>query len=464
MFLIFLHRTADQFAVPVFVPLSESLFRLGFLADDVVATTQNQRGDCDQAREHHDDIQGLSLGSGFVLIPRVASELDCHHDSLTEPLSGNRTEIPMSHFEQFHRLISEFERLPPGVVPVAMMEEAVRIADVHLELKDQFLARSCLISACFAGGKPLPLFVALTWCLSKLDDRSLELDRYELLTLLWQCKHAIAYSPSFTSISYQRFQEMLDDVLRRYQVAGVSPRAVYMLAANGELFMGHLDRARELHAQGKQCRRDELAETYVWEVFFEVDLLMADEQEDEALVLLEPMLADPTLADDVDPWFVNRAMFLLLKKGREQEAMAHQRRVIAKIARNPKFIANVGSQLSFLALVGKENRAVNLMERHLELAWTASDQASRLFFGLHSWFLMQFLANRGQDTIGIRLPTLGHPELAIELPKQHNDRFSTQELADWFLTYYRRFADEFNERNGNQHIEQYIQKVQGRLN
>jgi hypothetical protein len=369
----------------------------------------------------------------------------------------------MSHFEQFHRLIDQQGRLPPGAVPVMMMQEAVRIADVHLDIQNQFYARSCLISACFAGGKPLPLFVALAWCLAALDNQSLELDRYELATLLWQCKHAIAYSPSFTSISYQRFQDLLRDVLDRYANAGASPRAVYMLAGNGELFMGHKELGMELHARGKDCRRDEMAETHVWELFFEVDLLVAEEREDEALAMMEPMLANPERADDVDPWFVNRAIFILFKKGRLAEAKAHQRRVIAKIARNPKFVASVGCHLSFLTIAGMESRALNLMERHVELGLTASDQSSRLFFGLHAWFLLQHLANRGQATVGMRLPDLASFDCSIQLPEQRDGKVNTQELADWFLQDYRKLADAFNERNGNQYIDEYIKTVEDRL-
>ncbi len=370
----------------------------------------------------------------------------------------------MSVSRQFHQLIQESRKLPPGALPVSMLEEAVRMADAHLDTMDQFYGRSCLINACFAGGKPLPLFVALAWNLAVLDKKSFQLTPYQLDELLWHCKHAISYSPSFTTVSYDRFQQMLGDVLKRYSEAGFSPRPVYQLAAAGESFMGHQEIALELHETGKTFAKDSLSETPPWELYLDIHMLFAEDREDEAISRIEPMLADPRRAEDVDPWFVYLMLFRLLDLDREQEAIGHHQRVIAKIQHNPKFVSQVGNHASFLASIGRESRALVLIEKHFDMALAASDQYTRLIFSLHGWFLMQRLANQGETDIAFRIPQCAaDAEMTLPLPESDRGRVATQEMANWFEQDHQRLVEAFNQRNGNSHISTYFEEMAGRM-
>ena len=374
----------------------------------------------------------------------------------------------MSAFEKFQELIQDAYDLEPSPVAVTLAEEAVRIADSQLSIAQQFWARTHLVRLCFMSGKPLPMLVAIAWSLAVIDRKEYEPDAEELEIMLWQCKHAVTYSSSFTTISYEQYRKLYEDVVKRYIAAGASPRSVHQIGSSCELFMGKFAAADECIQKARQAPRDQYAETHAWEVFFEADHFLSRDQNEDALRLMEPMLADPVQARDVDPWFVSSSMFELLRTGRQEEAVIHQRRALKKVSGNAKFISQIANHICFLAMIHDDVQAVKLVEQHLEIGLTAPDQSSRLDFCLNCWFLLQSLKKRGRSEIQLRFPDLSslhEPDgtQRKELPPGKNGRFDLDELSVWFQKDYQKLADQFRIRNENEHVDNLIDRVIRRL-
>ena len=372
----------------------------------------------------------------------------------------------MSPIDKFYQLINEAYDLKPSPVAVTLAEEAVRLADVHLPIELRFIGRSILINVCFAGGKPVPMLAAIAWSLGVVDREEYVPDSEELESLLWQCKHAVTYSSCFASISYKQFSGLLADVLKRYQAVNASPRSVYMITSSSELFMGHFDAADDCLQKGRVSRRDRYAETPAWELFFEVDHLVARDQDAEALERLRPMLKDPFRAMDVDPWFVGMTMFELLRQGEREDAIRHHKRALKKISGNSKYTSHTSRHISFLSIVGENEKALKLLEAHLEIGLTAPDHSSRLDFCLNSWVLMRRLINAGRNSLKIRFPNLkklaGPDGARVELPQEPSGSAGTYDLeilAAWFEEDFTQITNAFNERNGNQFLDRQIRQA-----
>src|SRR5690349_10358828 len=71
---------------------------------------------------------------------------------------------------QFDELIAEADGLPPGPAQLAVLEQAVRLADTLNDVDLGFEARSDLMDAALGVGRGDLLSVAFAWCLAKYDE------------------------------------------------------------------------------------------------------------------------------------------------------------------------------------------------------------------------------------------------------------------------------------------------------
>lgn len=362
----------------------------------------------------------------------------------------------MSYSAEHEQLVQRAMEMGDNPAAVPLLEDAIRIADGHLDSEHSFATRQQLIRLCFATGQPTQLMVAMAWCLSAMDKNLYEPDEYELRLLLWQCKHCVTYAPRFATISYEKFDRLFKDVLARYAAAGVSPRFLYMLAGEGELFMGHTDVGRDYLKRGWKQPRDWSAESSQWELFVKVAQCSYEDDDERALELMETVLADPSKADDVYPWFVNEALYPLLTRGRKAEAFAHQKRVYRSIKGNPKFTCHASTHMSFLAVIGELEDALAILASFAEHGMSAADHWTRLWFQLHGWFLMERLLKAGEDTLPVELL----PDSFAETCGSSSD---VRQISRAFERGFRELIEQFAERNGNRYVDLSYKEVAERL-
>lgn len=358
----------------------------------------------------------------------------------------------MPEFEELYELLQTAENMSPGPLQVATLDRAVQIADVLKDLEWQLYARTVLISAAFSGGGPNEIFTAVTWCLGRIDQIKGTDFEQDLSLLLWQCKHVIAYAPSYLEISYKQFSDMLADVIRRYREFGASPRSVYMIACASEVDMGHFEKAEEYLEQFPTEPSDEFQETDEWELYVKARYLFQTGHQDEGFSIIEPMLEKPEIANDVDPWFASLSFVPLVRANRIDEALAHQRRTWSKIQGNPKFTGHFGSHFMVLALTGHLSKALSMFERSFEITHDFPTAGSRFTFYLESWFLMD------------RLMANGHTDAPVRIPKgvtigPNDESCSVEEMSRWLESQFLKLADKFNERNGNSEFTRQIEEV-----
>ena len=123
--------------------------------------------------------------------------------------------------DDIDRLIAEAERLPHGPSRIALVEEAVRIADSRNDLPKAFQCRLELVSAASSGGQPDVQLVAFSWCLSQFDrDKKLFGGRATEIDLLWKYKWIAGALPAFYQISRGQIAATVEDLRRRYKADG----------------------------------------------------------------------------------------------------------------------------------------------------------------------------------------------------------------------------------------------------
>src|SRR5262249_61142281 len=136
------------------------------------------------------------------------------------------TTVSASYQAQINDLLYEAAVLPHGASKVALLEEAVRLADSHGDIGLGFDVRKDLVNACNFSGFPEKTLVAFSWRLAQVDRSPEEFDENDLL---WEYKWIATLLPQYPQITRTQILEMLDDLKRRYLHAGSSLRPVYSL-------------------------------------------------------------------------------------------------------------------------------------------------------------------------------------------------------------------------------------------
>src|SRR5579884_3112427 len=115
---------------------------------------------------------------------------------------------------QVEELMDQAAVLPDGPSKLALLEEAVRLADVHQDTALADEARDDLIRTATFSGYPEKSLVAFSWRLAQ-SDRDPEV--FPEQALLWQYKWIANSLKYFPQITRTQIEDAFDDLARRCQ-------------------------------------------------------------------------------------------------------------------------------------------------------------------------------------------------------------------------------------------------------
>jgi len=342
-------------------------------------------------------------------------------------------------------LVEQARRLPDGPAKLALLEEAVRRADVQQQPKLGFALRKDLIRAATFSGAKEKAMVAFSWRLAQCDR---EPEQFAEDDLLWEYKWIVDSATDFPQITRGQIADMLADMERRYERGGRGKRAVYKLRCLTAQAMGLAEEARAAHrlwndaplGKGTDCplcERNSLVQ---------YQLLAGDEE--RALELAEPLVGTlgKVLRCAEVPHETYAAVLLpLLRRGRLDEASNYHALGYRLVAGNAEFLHAVARHLRFVTATLNLARAVQLFEKHLPWAVETNNPFRRFEFYQSARFLLETLRETHQETVAARLPAA----LAVA----HAERsYRVADLAAYFDEQCRELAERFNARNGNDYF------------
>jgi hypothetical protein len=354
------------------------------------------------------------------------------------------------HQASIDRLVVEAMSMGAGQVKVALLEEAVRLADVHGDTEMGFDLRQDLMEAAVFAGRPDLLLVAFTWCVAQHDR---DPEKFAARELLWKYKWVVTHLPEFPQISRRQIEDILAEMARRFAQAGSTMHAVYHKRGEVHMLMGDRQAAAEAYALMARTQCDWLSDCRACIPDNEVEYLVINGRDEEALARARPILTGRLACAEVPQRTYASILLPLLRLGRAAEAMAYHRKGYRQIAGNAAFLRHAAMHLVFLALTDNLPKAVKLLEKHLAMALGVPSQASRFEFLLASRLLLERLAEQGQKAMKLRLPA------AFPL---HNaqGRYQVADLLAWFGGQLQELAVRFDTRNGNDEFSQRIAGLQ----
>jgi hypothetical protein len=351
--------------------------------------------------------------------------------------------------DQIAELQGKAEGLPYGPARVALLEEAVQLADSLSDVSLAFDARHELMGAAVFSGRPDLMLVAFSWCLAQFDR---EPDRFDRFDLLWKYKWVITGAFEFPEISRPRLEELLADMERRYREAGSTLNPVAMVRRQLLEHFGEWQQARAAHAESRKHRRDSLSDCPACVAGNNCTYYCGLRQWGRAVQAAQPVLHNRLTCAEEPHRTLASVLRPLFHLGRVEEAKTYQRLGYRLVRSGNHFVRQHADHLRFLVLIGDLAQAKRLLERHLPAALEIVRVVERFEFLLAARLWADRLASRGTRTLKVRLPT--------GLPAPDADGESDlNALGEWFTVQAQEIARRFDARNGTNAFQQQIDEL-----
>jgi hypothetical protein len=262
-------------------------------------------------------------------------------------------------------LLGQAEALPHGAGRIALLTEAIALADHHQVEYLAYELRSDALWPLYHGKRADLLLVHFTWCVAYFD-RHPELDP---TALLWTFRWVIDSMPWFPEFTKTQIDASWEDMRSRYERAGFSQRPVWVLKRRNAMKMGDYEAAKEANRRYRRFRRDFLCDDVETEDAFDTYYLAFLKQDRAAIERAKPFL-DGTYTDAHFLVGIYDTLLLpLTKLGRVEEAKVLQKKVARFVATRPQFLGSADDQIEFLAVVEDFAGALKQVEKHFRAAY-----------------------------------------------------------------------------------------------
>lgn len=342
--------------------------------------------------------------------------------------------------EQLEKLQSEAWDLDASPAKVAILEQAVQLADALGDVEESYAVRDALIEAATFGGVEDRALVAFSWCLAQSDK---DPDRFPEDGLLWKYKWILAGVSDFPGVAREKILAMQDDFERRLKRNGYGLRSLYKLRMDNANEMGFHREGTRYEKLWKKARRDGMVDCHACEVDAEVSALVGAGEYAAAIKMARPIMSGRISCHTVPQRTYADIIIAELSRDRLDKAGEAFETGYPQVAGNPDFLSTVGWHLCYLTRVLDVPRGLRLIERHLPWASQTNNPSERMGFYSRTATFFERLAQDRPKPRKVRIPR----GLAIH---NDDDRYAPAELATWFQGEAGKIAARFDARNGNQ--------------
>ncbi|HEY8533181.1 MAG TPA: YbjN domain-containing protein [Micromonospora sp.] len=338
--------------------------------------------------------------------------------------------------------LEEARDLPDGPEKVTELERIARLADAIGDLRLGVEARFELLEAHQYHTERWRILPLVNWCLATFDQHPSIFDDEYTELLRWHHKWAVATVPTTPRIDLADGLAALDDLARRYEAAGLSPRAIYQLRCVIADHVGDEEAAREWLARWQAAPRDDTSDCAGCEPVRQAELLARWGDWAEAVAVVEPVLRGELRCTEQPESALAAVMLPYLHLGRLAEAAeAH---VVAY--RRHRFerdrLGVIAQHLRFCALSGHLTRGLDVLDAHLGWLDAALDEAAAMEFATAGALVCRLASAHGLGARHLHRPGYGdRPAADIEVRR----------LGPILATIAHDLAARFDARNGTDH-------------
>ncbi|GAA3388766.1 hypothetical protein [Cryptosporangium minutisporangium] len=291
-------------------------------------------------------------------------------------------------------------QMPYGRAQVAAVEEVIRHADAQQLADLQYAARILAIKAYNYAGEKAKVFVPFAWCLSVYDRG--DADPHYDHSLMWAFKYVVSGLSGFPEVPLDRTRAVLDDMERRYRLAGQSLNPVYMLRTELADHLGDEADAAEQYRLWCAAPRGEFSDCIGCEPTQKARHLMVAGRYEDAMTVAAPVLSGSQTCVEQPAAILTALLEPFVRTGRHTEAADAHRRAYRQLQTSRSDLALIGEHVAFCARTGNLPRAVELIQRHVGWLDDPATPMADLVFSASAADALRKTASAGYDELVIR--------------------------------------------------------------
>ncbi|RSS81889.1 tetratricopeptide repeat protein [Streptomyces sp. WAC06614] len=300
--------------------------------------------------------------------------------------------------DEIRRALRENHRLPYGAARNAQAESLAAAAEAT---GDRALLRQALstqIDAYEYSAERTRMVVPFARLLQEYDRDPAAFDAHETHSLFWRFKWVAGRIVESPDIPVASVTGWLDDMERRYRLAGYSERAVRQSEFYLADAIGDDERAERAISRWATADRDRMSDCHACETNTQGWFWARKGEDAKAVEVWEPVLNGSQTCMEEPHRVLGRSLLPLVRLGRTDEARAHHLRGYRLVRGKDSLLREVGLHIEFCALTGNEGRGLEILADHAgRLAPLADVESQMEFYG-------------GVLVLLHRLSALGHGE------------------------------------------------------
>ncbi|WP_328926547.1 tetratricopeptide repeat protein [Streptomyces sp. NBC_00190] len=345
--------------------------------------------------------------------------------------------------QEIERGLAENREAPGGAARNAHAEALVGAAEAS---GDRALFRETLdnlIHAYLWSSESSKLLVPFARLLQEYDKDPGAFSEWDAHSLFWQFKWvatAIADSPG---VPLESATGWLDEMERRYRIAGYSERPV----REAELWladaMGDDERAERAFGHWLAAERDDISDCRACELNGQGQYAVLRGDDAKALEIWKPVLAAEQTCAEEPHRVLATSLMPLLRLGRTAEARSNHLRGYRLARGNDSLLPTVGKHIEFCALTGNESRGLEILAEHASHVGPLANVDDQLAFHGGILVLLRRLMDLGHGRIPA-VPYDGTPRTvrelyevmragALDIARQFDVRNGTTRVSERFL-------------------------------
>ncbi|MBW7453275.1 hypothetical protein ACFOLF_18270 [Paenibacillus sepulcri] len=331
---------------------------------------------------------------------------------------------------RFNHLRRQTWSMPDGVQKLALLEEAIHIADKYLTEENAYDARMDYSNAALECGCPERIFISFSWCLAKFENSP---GVYSTFNIMWHYKWILGQLWRIPQFSLEQIEQIFDDFKEKCSKYGYSLRAYYQQQVNFKMSQGNMEEAAIHYKQWRAANRDSLSDCKACEqnLFGRYHFMI--NQNKKGMQTVKPILEGKLQCRSIPQNTYSQIINPLLKLGEYERAISTANKAFRTIT-GPGYLTEYGIFMEFFTVTDMR-KAVKLYERTIRLGLESRvpwDQLQYLLSLRH--FLQEWSKTRRRKKL-------------LE---------SDTVTLSWLDNEIQSIAELFNARNGNDYMTQYI--------
>lgn len=292
--------------------------------------------------------------------------------------------------DQFYNLISEAYYMPRGEAKIALLEEAIRLADSHLGTEQRFEARMELVDVATFSGHGEKAVMAFAWCLAQYDkDPSLAHDE----DMMWSYKYVLDRLLLFPDIELTKVEETLGDLKKRFTALGYGPQFYYYIKTEIALRLDNKEEAEFYYEKWIKESSDILSDCRACDLANQTKLLLALDRTEEAKFAAEKIFKENLYCNSVPHRTYADFLLPLLKENRIQEAADYFQKSYQLVYNKNGYLEEVAKHLEYL-VVADTPKAIQYIEKYLPEVVQSAETSIKYCFYRAAVFLFDALDGR----------------------------------------------------------------------